>query len=183
MEHYYHNIGEDWFSYPNLYRSVVEKFDNAKFVEIGSWKGRSAVFMGVEIHNSKKNIEFYCVDTWKGSEEHIGLDILKEDGLYKEFVKNIDPVSHIIKPIRMPSIEASAKFEDNSLDFVFIDAAHDYESVKDDIKHWYPKVKTGGIFSGHDYWDGTTVQQAVDEWARENNKNIYISELCWITQK
>lgn len=183
MEHYYQNIGEDWFTYPNLYRMVVEKFDNAKFVEIGSWRGRSSVFMGVEIFNSKKNIEFFCVDTWKGSPEHVGMDILNNDGLYKEFIQNIQPVSHIIKPIRMTSEEASKNFEDNSLDFVFIDAAHDYESVRNDINFWYPKVKEGGIIGGHDYPSWEEVTRAVDDWSKENNKEIFSGEMCWISNK
>lgn len=183
MEHYYYNIGEDWFNYPNLYRMVIEKFNNAKFVEVGSWKGRSSVFMGVEILNSNKNIEFYCVDTWKGSSEHIGMDILNEDGLYKEFIKNIQPISNFIRPIRKTSEEASNDFMDESLDFVFIDAAHDYESVKNDIKYWYPKIKYGGIIAGHDYptWEGVTA--AVDEWSKNNGFQIYSSETCWIHHK
>jgi predicted O-methyltransferase YrrM len=182
MNHFYQNIGEDWFTYPNLYKMAVDKFDNAKFVEIGSWKGRSSVFMAVEIFNSKKNIEFYCVDTWRGSIEHIGMEILNNDGLYKEFIKNIEPVSNIIKPIRMTSEEASKNFEDESLDFVFIDAAHDYESVKNDIDFWYPKIKKEGIIGGHDYeWAG--VNTAVKEWAKKNNKQINLQELSWFTTK
>ena len=45
--------------------------DNSHFVEIGSWKGRSASYMAVEIFNSRKNIKFDCVDTWCGSVEHL----------------------------------------------------------------------------------------------------------------
>ena len=60
----------------------------------------------------------------------------------------------------------SDKFEDESQDFVYIDALHDYESVKSDIEAWYPKVKTGGILYGHDYnpvkWSG--VVKAVQEF-------------------
>lgn len=64
MEHFYQNIGEDWFTYPNLYKEMVEKSSNGSlFVEVGSWKGRSASFMAVEILNSKKDIKFDCVDT------------------------------------------------------------------------------------------------------------------------
>ena len=64
----------------------------------------------------------------------------------------------------MTSIEASKLYEDNSLDFVLIDAAHDYENVKEDIKHWFPKVKKGGVMAGDDYhytWPG--VVKAADE--------------------
>ena len=53
--------------------------------------------------------------------------------------------------IRTTSKEASLLFQNNSLDFVHIDANHSYESTKEDIELWYPKIKNGGIFSIHDY--------------------------------
>jgi predicted O-methyltransferase YrrM len=82
----------------------------------------------------------------------------------------------------MSSLEAAAQFEDNSIDFVFIDAAHEYEFVKEDIAAWYPKVKPGGLFAGHDYnWTG--VHKAVSEFSQQYNKFVYSSELCWITSK
>ena len=55
MEHFYQKIGEDWFTYPNLYKKMVsDANENSHFVEVGVWKGRSAAFMAVEIINSKK---------------------------------------------------------------------------------------------------------------------------------
>ena len=108
MEHFYNNIGEDWFSYPNLYKSIVENNqDGAHIVEVGSWKGRSASFMAVEIINSNKNIKFDCVDTWEGSIEHKTYDVITEEKLYDIFLSNIEPVKHVINPIRMDSIEVN----------------------------------------------------------------------------
>ena len=70
MEHFYQNIGEDWFSYPQLYKRIVDNSqDGSHIVEVGSWKGRSAAFMAVEIINSNKKIKFDCVDTWLGAVE------------------------------------------------------------------------------------------------------------------
>lgn len=182
MEHFYHNIGEDWFTYPGLYRQAVSEFDSGTFVEVGSWKGRSSVFLGVEIINSGKPIKLYCVDTWKGSVEHQGMDCLKNDSLYEEFIDNIKPLTSVIVPMRLPSLEAAKQFEDNSIDFVFIDASHEYEDIKADIAAWYPKVKIGGLFAGHDYgWAG--VKKAVTEFSEEYNKFVQASEGCWITGK
>lgn len=72
--------------------------------------------------------------------------------------------------IKARSVEASKQFENESLDLVYIDAAHDFESVCADIKAWYPKVKSGGILAGHDYedkpddgyWGPIEVKRAVD---------------------
>jgi predicted O-methyltransferase YrrM len=182
MEHYYKNIGEDWFTYPNFYSSIVKTFPSgSKFVEVGSWRGRSACYLGVEIHNSGKKISLDCVDTWNGSEEHIGYDILENDGLYKEFINNIKPISHIINPVRKASLEAVNDYEDESLDVVFLDASHKYEDIKSDMISWYPKVKKGGIFSGHDYPTWEQVVKAVHEFFP--NKNFQSSENCWIFKK
>jgi len=183
MEHFYQKIGEDWFTYPNLYKKMVGNNNNGShFVEVGVWKGRSASFMAVEIINSNKNIKFDCVDTWEGSVEHQNYDIISEKKLFDVFSENIEPVSHIINPIRMKSLEAVNLYDDESLDFVFIDASHEYEDVKNDILAWLPKVKEGGFIGGHDYsssWDG--VVRAVDEIF--NNSELVIDEYCWLYEK
>jgi hypothetical protein len=71
---------------------------------------------------------------------------------------------------RMTSVEAAARVSDHSFDFVYIDARHDYESVKEDLEAWCAKVRPGGILAGHDYVDGDFpqgefyVKSAVDEF-------------------
>ena len=115
LAHFYQGLGQDWFTYPNLYMDMVRRFgDGSNFVEVGSWKGRSACFMAVEIHNSGKAIHLDCVDTFEGSPEHTNPDWPAYDpilstryGLYKEFLRNTRPVRHIITPIRMSSVEAA----------------------------------------------------------------------------
>jgi len=180
MKHYYHNIGENWFSYPKLYSAAVEYFQaKSNFYEIGSWKGRSSVYMGVEIINSGKEHSFTCVDTWSGCEFTKDNDAIKDKTLYSEFLKNIKPLNGIITPIKSTSLEAAKLVPDSSLDFCFIDASHDYDNVIADIKAWFPKVKLGGVIAGHDYpeWEG--VKKAVDEFFGNNIFSIYD---CWIYQ-
>lgn len=65
--------------------------------------------------------------------------------LEKEYQKNP------IVLMRMDSIKAAEIIAPKSLDLVFIDCQHEYEGVKKDIQAWLPKVKDGGIISGHDY--------------------------------
>ncbi len=55
------------------------------------------------------------------------------------------------------SIKAASIFADESLDFTYIDADHAYEAVKADFEAWYPKVRTGGIISFHDYGDNDCI--------------------------
>ena len=183
MEHMYNKI-QGWFTFPNLYKSVVEKFDNAIFVEVGAWKGKSVAFMAVEIANSKKNIKFYCVDPWNGACEDHNANAyqcaeVKNNSLYEHFLNNIAPVKDYVIPIKDYSLNASKQFKDSSLDFVFIDASHDYENVKADIAVWFPKMKKGGIFAGHDYPSYPGVKKAVDEFVKEKNLNLKSQEICW----
>ena len=71
---------------------------------------------------------------------------------------------------RMMSVEAAERVPEGSLDFVYIDARHDYGSVLEDLDAWFSKVKPGGIIAGHDYADGDFpqgkfgVKSAVDEF-------------------
>lgn len=175
-------FGEEWFSYPNLYKSVVEKFPSgSKFVEVGSWKGKSSAYMAVEIANSNKNIDFYCVDTWEGSIEHKNNTEISM--LYDIFLSNMKPVESYYTPLKMKSLDAVSRFGDHSLDFVFIDGSHEYEDVKEDIKAWLPKVKPGGILAGHDYYiEGTDWFPGVKQAVNEELSGFETAEKCWIFQ-
>jgi len=159
---HFHESVEGWFSPGDMafYKESLDKFPGpAHFVEVGSYKGKSSSFMAVEIANSKKSIKFDCVDTWLGAPEHQAGGALEDpdvvnDTMYDVFTQNMKLVKDYYTAVRMTSVEAAATYADNSLDFVFIDADHAYESVREDIIAWWPKVKKGGIISGHDYHGG-----------------------------
>jgi len=150
---------EGYFSYTNLYDIALKHCpDNSTFVEVGSWMGKSTCYMGEKIKNSPKNIKFYAVDTWVGSEEpqhKETIEKLQNENitLFDIFKFNLKDcgVDDFVMPLQTISLEAAEQFEDNSLDFVHIDASHDYENVLADIRAWYPKVKPGGFITGDDY--------------------------------
>jgi predicted O-methyltransferase YrrM len=161
MNHFYKEI-QNWFNYERVFDLAIQKAqDGAKFVEIGVWKGGSTAYMGVEIYNSGKKIRYDAIDTFEGSREH-GQVI----GLYEEAVQNLKPLIdlNVVNIIRGHSQDVVSKYQDETIDFCFIDGSHEYEDVKKDIMAYLPKVKKGGILAGHDYdaiWNG--VIQAVDE--------------------
>ena len=186
MEHIYQqdSFGENWFSYPNLYSKMVHEHPSGShFVEVGSWKGKSSAYMGVIIANSNKGIKFDCVDTWLGSTEHI--EIMKNLGndlLYSTFINNMKPLEGYYNAVRMSSVDASKTYKNESLDFVFIDASHECERVKEDIEAWFPKVKIGGYLAGHDYdLYFPDVEKAVNESPLV--QPFTVSESCWIHLK
>lgn len=175
-----------WFDTDNqnFYKQIVNMHSNGDiFVEVGSYKGKSTVCMAVSIANSGKYIPFYAVDTWEGSEEHhenqsfADIDVINNN-LYNIFLQNIKPVKNYITPIRKLSIEAAKDFIDHSLAFVYLDASHDYENVKNDINAWCTKIKKGGILAGHD-WQHQDVVKAVTEFSTHNNLNIFTNAGTW----
>lgn len=155
-------------------------------VEIGSYTGTSAKKIAKGIVENKLKAKFYCVDTFKGSKEPDVENMSQMYWLYKKqdvraiFEKAMGDLPH--KTLVMTSIEASKKFDNESVDFIFLDADHSYESVKEDIEAWWPKLKKGGTFTGHDYnGDGNGVKKAVDEFF--NGKAYPVARTVWEIKK
>jgi SAM-dependent methyltransferase len=188
LEHFYQSpkFGEEWFTYPTLYTEMVQQFPSgSKFVEVGCWKGRSAAYMCVEIANSNKDIDFYCVDFWHVSPER-EVEEPELKNLYDIFLENLKPVEAYYKPMKIPSVDAAKKFKDESLDFVFIDAGHEYDPVKEDILAWFPKIKPGGILAGHDLYPTEPTWGDVHKVVEELFPNKYearIEESCFLIRK
>jgi hypothetical protein len=90
---------------------------------------------------------------------------------------------------RMTSIEAAPLIPRYSLDFVYIDARHDYAAVMEDLDTWFDKVRPGGIVAGHDYIDGSFaagefgVKSAVDEFFGRRELPVYstLMDQPWLT--
>lgn len=139
---------------------LKEVFLNRKIigVEIGVHDGSHAIEL-----NENLNIDpLYLVDIWETFHQE-GLDC--DYNFSYEITKNKFKINNNVIILKGDSVATSFKFIDNSLDFIYIDANHQYEYVKKDIEAWYPKIKEGGYLTGHDYggyWKG--VKRAVDEF-------------------
>jgi predicted O-methyltransferase YrrM len=78
------------------------------------------------------------------------------------------------------SVAVANEFKDNQLDFVYIDARHDYEGVLEDLEAWWPKLKVGGLIAGHDYVPDQIkekegafgVQKAVKEFTLAKGRDV-----------
>jgi hypothetical protein len=159
-----------WFAYQDLYTDVVKAAGNDDvFVEVGAWFGKSTNYMAQQIRESKKNIQFTTVDTWKGTDdEDIHQEIVGSfaGDIFYEFVDNSilsDNYGHI-NMIKDTSKNASNQFANGSIDYLMLDAGHSYDALMEDLKAWYNKVKPGGIVSGDDYGVFHGVTQAADEY-------------------
>jgi len=179
MEHFYDSI-EGWFDFHDIYLEQIQRVpnDGAIFVEVGCYLGRSTVFMATEIINSGKNITFITIDSFQGV-DHPKMSDYFDIELYRAFHKNIIPVKDVIIPIVGFSDTTSKLFADKSIDFVFIDANHEYEYVSRDMRAWIPKIKTDGYIGGHDY-DGKHlgINKALEEVFKNNFTRKWCSWLC-----
>ncbi len=179
VQHFYQTI-PGWCDFQPYYADVVAWLpDDAKIVEVGCWLGKSTAAMAVEILNSGKSIRFDVVDHFEGSDD-FPADIVPDDPR-STFLVHIATVRQAIHDIHeCLSWKAASRYSDDSLDFVFIDASHDRESVGNDLSAWWPKVRPGGILAGHDY-DQPGVESAVDD--RFGVSVERVSRRCWQVRK
>lgn len=177
MEHFYESI-EGWFTYPLLYKDMVTRFPSGShFVEVGTYAGRSLAYLIVEIINAEKDIKVTAIDSFIGFDPSV---YLQGRDLSDKFYANMYPIKDKFNVLVGNSWDAATKFDDNSLDFVFIDADHKYQSVVNDILAWMPKVKIGGVLAGHDYPSYPGVVKAVNEIFGDKFDRSYIDESVWL---
>jgi hypothetical protein len=173
-----------WFSEPDAecYRRIAAEIpEGGALAEIGVWQGRSlaalASFLG------EKKIKIYAIDTFVGTPGLPTEQILQSTGINLKdvFEDNMRKagLTDSLTVLQSTSLNASCQFTPKSLDAVFIDAAHDYDSVRRDIMTWLPAIKPGGIIAGHDY-DGQYpgLMQAVNE----RFQNVETIGRCWFVK-
>jgi hypothetical protein len=133
--------------------------------EIGIWKGKMSHWL-----LRRPNLTLYMVDSW------LPIPALFEHG-FTEQGQEQNKISALMAThfatdrrivLNFDSEIAAIRVPDESLDFVFIDADHSYDGVSKDIRVWMPKLKRGGLLSGHDYdnpneVNGKEVKRAVDD--------------------
>jgi predicted O-methyltransferase YrrM len=174
---------------PQFIRSISERGKTLDIVEVGTWKGTSAIEMATICKEFGIQARIICVDTWLGSPEHF-TDIGNYGDLYNTFVKNVKSkgFGEVIVPLALPSlqaIEVLKKYQVQS-DVIYIDAAHEYLPVKMDMEAYWEILKPGGILLGDDYeknWPG--VVQAVNEFVTDRNlqKNYSRIHVTWSIKK
>jgi predicted O-methyltransferase YrrM len=135
-----------------LYELARKMKNRGAVVEIGSWQGKSTIYIAAGLLETGASSKFYAVDPHVGSEEH------QKNGrvwTYDKFLENIKAanVAERVSPIVDKSTNFAKKMNE-PVEFVFIDGAHDYNSVKEDFEMWYPKVMDNGFMAFHDSYAG-----------------------------
>lgn len=137
--------------------------------EIGVRMGTNAAAILARV----PGLKLYCIDPWNA---YLRVTDGVQDRYYERCVRKL--IGKNVELIKKTSMDAVGDFKDGSLDFVYIDGRHDYDYVVEDIIFWYPKIKRGGIISGHDYYNffDAGVITAVDAYCMGNDiKRFYIT--------
>ena len=147
----------------------------------GNNNGRSTLELVHLADQRNKHLNVYTVDKWSGIADYKDTPPTDPNFLSK-FIENINRfgMSNKITPIISDITQAARCFGDRTIFLFFLDGSHDYNSVKNNIKAWLPKIMKNGIISGHDYVNCPGVKQAVDEvFGSSVNFCGYASSLCW----
>jgi hypothetical protein len=158
--------------------------------ELGLWLNRNHLLgAGAEVGVAAGEYAANIASLWAGQRLWLIDPWEKQDpALYRESTNDTAPWSlwlaqcktmaaadNRIGLMQLCSIDAATRFSDGELDFVYIDGAHHFSAVVNDLDVWWPKVKTGGIIGGHDFivdkidegWY-CQVSSAVIPWCRDH---------------
>lgn len=153
---------EGWFQWRSAQEEAAAWFPAGScFVEVGTFLGRSLCSLGDVVEHSGKLITVIGIDTCRGSgpegyrqKDYHGAVVAQHGGTFAgPLHKNVIDCGYgdMISLIIAPSLTAVRLFGDASVDWVHLDARHDYDNLVADIQAWLPKVKPGGWLSGDDY--------------------------------
>lgn len=158
------------------------------------------VGQAVEIGVAEGGFSFPLLDSWPGDlhmidcwtnqsqaeyRDSFNTGDKEHEARYQMVLKAADKYHGRAIVHRLFSVDGALLFANHQLDFVYIDANHRYENIREDLELWWPKVQPFGILAGHDYLDGELptgsygVKQAVTEFAARAKKTVHVIPEEW----
>ena len=148
-------------------------------VEVGVWKGDFSETL-LQTTNLKLLLS---IDAWDIQFMKVKWTQSDMDASYQTTINKLLPFGKRSAVLKMESGTAANLFGDCVFDFIYIDAGHQYANVKRDLSLWWPKLKPGGLFAGHDYFVRPTasladwrVIEAVQEHAKQYQLDIKLTK-------
>lgn len=191
--------------------AILEKLKFKRGIEVGVQKG---ILAKKSLDKWTSCEEYKLVDLWGKEDGYVepgGWAKESHDGFLRETKRRMQPWTKkgVVEFFAMRSTDAAKQLKDDYFDYIYLDARHDYCAVLEDIEHYYPKLRAGGILGGHDYIDAkyaieklgekedwskcedgsvhpTAVKGAVDTFVKENGLYVISSNEgfpSWYTQK
>lgn len=155
-------------------------------VEVGAYRGQ----LSAKLLQAFPNLTLLLVDEWRVYEPYERYSLSndacsmqtaeQQEANYNATLKAIGVYPHTCSVARASSREVATNQMRQLVDFVFIDADHSLEGAREDIKLWWPWVRTGGLLMGHDYQTSFFgVIQAVDEFVAREGLHLKTLGTCW----
>lgn len=186
---------QGWHSEHPIFEQLIEAVRPSLIIEVGTYLGASAIRMATVARRLNLSCQIICIDTWLGSEEfyyfgaeHPAFDLYMERGYpraYDRFVSNViqSGVQEMITTIPLPSRQAARILQREGMvaDLVYLDGAHDYDEVRDDLLEYWPLTRPGGVLFGDDYTVAGLpgVKRAVDD----SGLPVTIHDPFWVAKK
>jgi Methyltransferase domain len=182
---------QGWGSLDDSFNILIEKIKPRLIIEVGTWKGASAMNMARLALLQRPDVEIVCIDTWLGSIEHYQHGLFNGVGnrrhgrptIYEQFLSNVilANLTHIITPFPMDSINAFECLRSWNIkaDLIYIDAGHDYNSVRMDLSNYPFVLKDGGHLLMDD-WHHEPIRQAAFDTFGEDKVFTVGGKAAWI---
>jgi predicted O-methyltransferase YrrM len=188
---------QTWAGNEGIFKQLIDAIHPQLILEVGSWKGVSAIKMASILKEQSEDFAIVCIDTWLGSLEMLfdpscgDFNQFIKHGyptLYYQFLANICHLgySEYIVPFPNTSVTAAYWFLHHKIqaDLIYIDASHEEDEVYIDIVNYWKLLKPEGIMFGDDWsekWPGVIC--ATGRFAKENDLNLEIAGDKWVLQK
>lgn len=182
-----------------FFEPLIDALRPGLIIEVGTWKGSSAIRMAELLRAREIDGTVVCVDTWLGGLDHILNPMAPEwdigryrthgyPALYYQFLANVVHAGCQDYIVPFPNTSAiAARWLDRlglRADLVYVDASHDEEDVYRDVVDYWKVLRPGGVMLGDDwsdYWPG--VVQAVTRFSQEQGLPLHTEDVNWMLIK
>lgn len=188
-----------WNGNKPIFRELIEKLKPSTIIEVGTWKGQSAITMGRAVKEFNLNTTIHCVDTWLGAIEfwttgrNTGERSLRTVNgypqVYYQFLSNVihNNLQNVILPFPNTSENGYRYFKHFNItaQMIYIDASHEEDDVYKDLNNYYELLENNGILFGDDYQrDWLGVINSVNRFSQEKNMSLeVVGNNFWILKK
>jgi predicted O-methyltransferase YrrM len=177
-----------------LFEQLITDGRPSIIVEIGCWKGASAIHMAHVIRRLGLRTKIICIDTWLGSPElyeaHWSTSLRRRNGypqLYFTFLSNViaNAATDTIIPIPVTSHHGAYLLSRVGIrpDIIYIDAAHEYEAALRDLSDFWPLLNDGGTLIGDDYRSWPEVARAANDFAKAIGREVSVTRNKFVFTK
>lgn len=184
--HYYEDIN-DAFDHIEIYDYVIGGVSSPSvFIEVGSWTGKSTAYLGVEVLNLIKPIKIFSSEDFNEDfiDPTLSEELIENRKVQLTFERRNNDISinSVCNTTITSPFDLCKLFHFGEIDFCFINSNHYSEEIENNIRLWWPKIKSGGILAGSGH-DNPIVSQSASQILGNYKLQTYNGSVNWICKK